>query len=266
MSRVPMGKVLLRNVIRHTDAHNKVGQIQEESEMWKMREKERQTLGDHARWHRRKLDHDLSRGRMRCDGFDEEELPGDGGAATAQSSEGDVREARHWTKKLYEFEAGDPDRWGHSGFKELYPEEFETDSDQQCSDGENIHRREKAPRSASPESGRRKRSKKTLKKKTKKKAKKRKKEEEPGKRRKKSSKEKRRKRRKEKGPGGRKDSHSSSSSSSEDEETGGTPRGRRKRPHEARAESEHEEELRRKRRRRNWKVADEEKSEDSSED
>uniref|UniRef100_A0A8D0E8D2 Uncharacterized protein n=1 Tax=Salvator merianae TaxID=96440 RepID=A0A8D0E8D2_SALMN len=25
MSRVPLGKVLLRNVIRHTDAHNKVG-------------------------------------------------------------------------------------------------------------------------------------------------------------------------------------------------------------------------------------------------
>ncbi|XP_033852287.3 uncharacterized protein NKAPD1-like isoform X3 [Acipenser ruthenus] len=40
MSRVPVGKVLLRNVIRHTDAHNK---IQEESEMWKMREMEKQT-------------------------------------------------------------------------------------------------------------------------------------------------------------------------------------------------------------------------------
>ncbi|KAI2562803.1 C11orf57 isoform 5 [Pan troglodytes] len=25
MSRIPLGKVLLRNVIRHTDAHNKVG-------------------------------------------------------------------------------------------------------------------------------------------------------------------------------------------------------------------------------------------------
>lgn len=39
MSRVPLGKVLLRNVIRHTDAHNK---IQEESDMWKIRELEKQ--------------------------------------------------------------------------------------------------------------------------------------------------------------------------------------------------------------------------------
>lgn len=70
MSCVPLGKVLLRNVIRHTDAHNKVGtgirgalspqrcrseghllecvpfsafQIQEESEMWKIREMEKQS-------------------------------------------------------------------------------------------------------------------------------------------------------------------------------------------------------------------------------
>nr|XP_060643386.1 uncharacterized protein NKAPD1-like [Anolis sagrei ordinatus] len=40
MSHVPLGKVLLRNVIRHTGAHNK---IQEESEMWKIREMEKQS-------------------------------------------------------------------------------------------------------------------------------------------------------------------------------------------------------------------------------
>ncbi|KAL7981614.1 hypothetical protein Chor_005702 [Crotalus horridus] len=45
MSRVPLGKVLLRNVIRHTDAHNK---IQEESEMWKIREMEKQS--QEIRW------------------------------------------------------------------------------------------------------------------------------------------------------------------------------------------------------------------------
>uniref|UniRef100_A0A3Q3N5R4 NKAP domain containing 1 n=1 Tax=Labrus bergylta TaxID=56723 RepID=A0A3Q3N5R4_9LABR len=33
MAKQPLGKTLLRNVIRHTDAHNK---IQEEMEMWKM--------------------------------------------------------------------------------------------------------------------------------------------------------------------------------------------------------------------------------------
>jgi hypothetical protein len=31
-----------------------------------------------------------------------------------------------WTQQLMEMELNDPDRWGHSGYKDLYPEEFIT--------------------------------------------------------------------------------------------------------------------------------------------
>ncbi|XP_040832886.1 uncharacterized protein NKAPD1 isoform X1 [Ochotona curzoniae] len=125
MSRVPLGKVLLRNVIRHTDAHNK---IQEESDMWKIRELEKQ-MEDAYRGNKRKM-LPSSSSRMRSDGFDEEghreywkpknEISG--------TLEDDFLKAKSWNKKLYDYEANMPDRWGHSGYKELYPEEFETDS------------------------------------------------------------------------------------------------------------------------------------------
>eukprot|EP00795_Rhopilema_esculentum_P004707 gene4707-21001_t len=35
-----------------------------------------------------------------------------------------------WTKRLMEFEENDPDRWGHSGFKELYPGDFDSAEEQ----------------------------------------------------------------------------------------------------------------------------------------
>ncbi|KAG9265427.1 hypothetical protein AMEX_G21821 [Astyanax mexicanus] len=128
MSRVPMGKVLLRNVIRHTDAHNK---IQEESEMWKLRDMEKQSSSSQASKPRWMTSSHLSRSSMHCDrdmddseGSARDRLGEKGGL-----SERDEREARYWSRKLYEFEANDPDRWGHSGFKELYPEEFQSDGE-----------------------------------------------------------------------------------------------------------------------------------------
>ena len=45
--------------------------------------------------------------------------------------EDDFLKAKSWNKKLYDYESNIPDRWGHSGYKELYPEEFETDSSDQ---------------------------------------------------------------------------------------------------------------------------------------
>ncbi|TKS80866.1 hypothetical protein D9C73_014970 [Collichthys lucidus] len=112
MAKQPLGKTLLRNVIRHTDAHNK---IQEEMEMWKMRGWQVQTSH-----HKHLSGTDSVRGQMHCD-----RVPAQ---PRERVSEHDDREARYWTRKLYDFESNDPDRWGHSGFKELYPEEFESDS------------------------------------------------------------------------------------------------------------------------------------------
>ncbi|XP_027029718.1 NKAP domain containing 1 isoform X1 [Tachysurus fulvidraco] len=119
MAKVPMGKVLLRNVIRHTDAHNK---IQEESEMWKLRDMELHTPSP-----RESKNSWNTRSSMHCDRYLKESEGSARGRLGDKEclSERDEREARYWTRKLYEFEANDPDRWGHSGFKELYPEEFQ---------------------------------------------------------------------------------------------------------------------------------------------
>ncbi|XP_022368876.1 uncharacterized protein NKAPD1 isoform X2 [Lutra lutra] len=165
MSRVPLGKVLLRNVIRHTDAHNK---IQEESDMWKIRELEKQ-MEDAYRGTKRKM-LPSSSSRMRSDGFDEEsqrdywrpknEISG--------ALEDDFLKAKSWNKKLYDYEANMPDRWGHSGYKELYPEEFETDSDQQ--DITNGKKTSPQGKPSTHESHKHKKSKKSHKKKQKKKS------------------------------------------------------------------------------------------------
>ncbi|XP_037010883.1 uncharacterized protein NKAPD1 [Artibeus jamaicensis] len=167
MSRVPLGKVLLRNVIRHTDAHNK---IQEESDMWKIRELEKQ-MEDAYRGTKRKM-LPSSSSRMRSDGFDEESQRDNWRPRNEISGalEDDFLKAKSWNKKLYDYEANMPDRWGHSGYKELYPEEFETDSDQQ--DITNGKKRSPQVKSSTHESHKHKKSKKSHKKKQKKKSRK----------------------------------------------------------------------------------------------
>lgn len=202
MAKQPLGKTLLRNVIRHTDAHNKVrliyvfvwgsgkrtqpvylehkaktnsyfnfhtfiiccgdlaftynlppmmywplctyyilniaelsftynnwphSQIQEEMEMWKMRDLEIQTSqsdSEFVRWEQwLHLKHSMTklsfswfysqwlyfRGRMHCNRVSD--LPRDWSRSRDQVSEHDDREARYWTRKLYDFEAKDPDRY-----------------------------------------------------------------------------------------------------------------------------------------------------------
>ncbi|XP_006890840.1 PREDICTED: uncharacterized protein C11orf57 homolog isoform X1 [Elephantulus edwardii] len=171
MSRIPLGKVLLRNVIRHTDAHNK---IQEESDMWKIRELEKQMEDAYRGTKRKMLPGNSS--RMRSDGFDEESQrdywrPRHDISGTLED---DFLKAKSWNKKLYDYEANMPDRWGHSGYKELYPEEFETDSSDQ-QDVVNGKKASPQEKSTTHESRKHKKSKKSHKKKQKKKSHKKKK-------------------------------------------------------------------------------------------
>lgn len=253
MSKVSLGKVLLRNVIRHTDAHNK---IQEESEMWKLRGLERHASSTHF---------PKQRGRMHCDRY----LDDSGGSTRDQldeqrndTSEKDEREARYWTRKLYEFEASDPDRWGHSGFKELYPEEFHTDGEKVCSDSRHRRKKHKNKLNADLEKS----SKKSSKKKKRKKEKKKRKTAAPGsgtcsdaeetmrrKQRRKGGKSKHKKKE-------HKNKDRTEDSSTEDSHSDTRPRTHRKRDC---PETDTLTEPQRKKR-KNWKVANEERSEESS--
>lgn len=45
--------------------------------------------------------------------------------------EDDFLKAKSGNKKLYDYESNTRGRWGQSGYIELYPEEFETDSSDQ---------------------------------------------------------------------------------------------------------------------------------------
>ncbi|XP_045412547.1 uncharacterized protein NKAPD1 isoform X2 [Lemur catta] len=291
MSRVPLGKVLLRNVIRHTDAHNK---IQEESDMWKIRELEKQMEDDYHGTKRKMLPSSSS--RMRSDGFDEESQRGYWRPKNDISGtlEDDFLKAKSWNKKMYDYEANMPDRWGHSGYKELYPEEFETDSDQQ--DITNGKKTSPQVKSSTHESRKHKKSKKSHKKKQKKrshkKQKKSKKEatditadsssefseetgassstkrKQPHKRKKKSRKKSLKKSalflEAENDTSQSDDSASSSSEESEERDTKKTKRKKReKKVHVPVANNEIQE---RTNKRTNWKVATDERSAESSED
>ncbi|XP_021571965.1 uncharacterized protein C11orf57 homolog isoform X3 [Carlito syrichta] len=269
--------------------------IQEESDMWKIRELEKQMEDAYQGTKRKMLPSSSS--QMRSDGFDEEsqrdywrpknEISG--------TLEDDFLKAKSWNKKLYDCEANIPDRWGHSGYKELYPEEFETDSSdqQEITNGEKTSPQAK---SSTHESRKHKKSKKSHKKKQKKrshkKQKKSKKEatdvtadsssefsEEIGapstKKRKQSHKHRKKSRKKsakksalfleaENNTSQSDDSASSSTDESEERDTKKTKRKKRdKKVHIPVANNEIQ---KRTNKRTNWKVATDERSAESSED
>ncbi|XP_070293277.1 uncharacterized protein NKAPD1 isoform X2 [Salvelinus sp. IW2-2015] len=196
-----------------------------------------------------------TRSHMHCDRVEDGSVDrlGDRLRRREHSSGQDEREARYWTKELYDFEANDPDRWGHSGFKELYPEEFKSDWERDRGDDQNGHCRKKNTKSRLKTA-----KSKHLKKSSKKKKKKKKKKEEKRtgesdgesssdsvKQKRKSSKSKHKRKKSER-----------------EEESSSEERGRRrKRQMDSHRDSGPESHKKRK----NWK-AGEDKSEDSSED
>ncbi|XP_047450279.1 NKAP domain containing 1 [Mugil cephalus] len=268
MSKQSLGKTLLRNVIRHSDAHNK---IQEEMEMWKMRDWEKQTSS------RKQLsDTECVRRHLHCDRVPDERES----VSRSRVSEHDDREARYWTRQLYEFEATNPDRWGHSGFKELYPEEFESDSEKDGS-SKKIGRHKIKKSKSDTEACLSKHSKKSSRKKKKKKKKKgeeekRKKGERSSsecssddsrdikdkhKRKRTKSRHKNKKAAKTRGRG------EDTSSEDSDDEAGRERRnhGRKKRKHDSQKDSDSGPNSKKKRR-KNWKAAGDGSSDDSSAD
>ncbi|XP_055403964.1 uncharacterized protein NKAPD1 isoform X3 [Bubalus kerabau] len=137
--------------------------------MWKIRELEKQMDDAYRGTKRRRLPSSSS--RMRSDGFDEESQrdywrPKNEICGALDDA---FLKAKSWNKKLYDYEANMPDRWGHSGYKELYPEEFETDSSDQ-QDITNGKKTSPQVKSSTHESHKHKKSKKSHKKKQKKKS------------------------------------------------------------------------------------------------
>ncbi|CAH1262488.1 C11orf57 [Branchiostoma lanceolatum] len=125
--RTSVDKQLLKNVIRHTESMNKV---HEESEMWRQY-KEMQT--------RRKDTSPYRSGQMRSDRNVDTRVKTSGGVSPGSS---------YWTKKLYEAEEADPDRWGHGGFKELYPDAFSSSSSTEGSEDRSRSKRRKKKKKA----------------------------------------------------------------------------------------------------------------------
>ncbi|XP_078464250.1 uncharacterized protein NKAPD1 isoform X3 [Lampetra planeri] len=110
MSRLPcIDKRLLRNVIRHTDAHNK---MQEVSVMWKQRQMQTFTEDGGVRRKRRRMASPvLGRSHMRCDGYDDDDDDAVAVATTAAEASDD---GRRWRRRLHEAEAPNPDRYGRT--------------------------------------------------------------------------------------------------------------------------------------------------------
>ncbi|KAM4566071.1 uncharacterized protein NKAPD1 isoform 2-T3 [Odontesthes bonariensis] len=241
-------------------------------EMWKMRDWEVQTS------HRKQFpDTDSVRGQMHCDRVSDQPR------SKNRVSEHDDREARYWTRKLYEFEASDPDRWGHGGFKELYPEEFESDGEKSGAI-KKIGRHKTEKSKSDTEACLSKRTKKSSRKKKKKKKKKKKADD--GKRKKDESsssecssddssaakdKQMKRKRMKSRHKSKKsvktrvRDEDSSSGDSNEEEKRERLSHGGKKRKQDTHKDSDSGPDSKQKRR-KNWKAADEENSDDSSAD
>ncbi|XP_038062821.1 uncharacterized protein NKAPD1-like [Patiria miniata] len=111
-----LDRKLLRNIIRHTETHNR---LQEEDEMWRGKAQEAFGWRDRPFSSRRRRGRKLNRERF------------DGQMDRLQRMNPDTRSPQdrwNWNgernRDIYRTELGNHERWGHTGFMELYPEEF----------------------------------------------------------------------------------------------------------------------------------------------
>ncbi|KAK7495149.1 hypothetical protein BaRGS_00013559 [Batillaria attramentaria] len=134
-------KRLLQNVIRHTNAHNRVV---EEAEMWQQHGRLKELDGldptNPSYLHDDRFNDKDARISRSSDSWHvpfsregygrhahmDDEKPG-------QRSSSDARRSTYWMRKLEKMESAHPDRWDHSGYKELYPDYFDSDRSQHSS-------------------------------------------------------------------------------------------------------------------------------------
>lgn len=128
-------KRLLQNVIRHTNAHNRVV---EETEMWQQHVRQRELGGldpSHPSYLHDDRFNDDRDGRM-ARSSDSWPVPfkREGSRHAHMDDEGQdrggsagVRRSTFWMRQLEKLESAHPDRWDHSGYKELYPDYFDSD-------------------------------------------------------------------------------------------------------------------------------------------
>ncbi|XP_067675968.1 uncharacterized protein NKAPD1-like [Haliotis asinina] len=110
-------KQMLRNVIRHTGTHNR---MVEETEMWSQWNTQRERQGKSSR--------NSFLFDQRSDNYDDRRRRGHRTAhMDSGSSDEDKQKSTYWSRQLQKAEESNPDRWGHSGFKELYPDDFASD-------------------------------------------------------------------------------------------------------------------------------------------
>ncbi|XP_005095284.1 uncharacterized protein NKAPD1 [Aplysia californica] len=160
-------KSLLRNVIRHTDTHNR---MKEESDMWQQFYKirgqeppEEDSDGQDSNRRGSKRSHDFKDRDRRREAdkgdldihqsflYDEREdmsadIRGRGrrhAHMDDRGSQSQTDRSTYWMRELHKAEDGDPDRWGHSGFKELYPQDYDSDRSHSSSSSTGSDRRKK---------------------------------------------------------------------------------------------------------------------------
>ncbi|GFS06032.1 hypothetical protein ElyMa_004697000 [Elysia marginata] len=145
-------KSLLRNMIRHTDTHNR---LLEEAEMWQVHKRMRGGAGGSSSEDEDRKEDERGRGprepkiehsflyddrravdsptRSRYGQKRRAHMDEDGTGTFLQSGPGTRgshqldNSSTYWQRQLFKAEENDDDRWGHGGFKELYPQDFASD-------------------------------------------------------------------------------------------------------------------------------------------
>ncbi|CAN7944132.1 unnamed protein product [Ixodes pacificus] len=127
-------KDLLRNTISSVDHHNRVLEEQEMWRQWELEQGLTMMVSDEAiKAHCAPEEPSPSSGRKRPRSH----------SSSGDSSQG-AKRSFHWTRQLAMAKEADPDRWGHSGYKELYPEEFRPSPPSSSCGGSDTKKRSKS--------------------------------------------------------------------------------------------------------------------------